>query len=64
MNNYTGCQLFKMILPFIIVSIVILAIFAVIYGFLAFKLYLEFGWKIYKKIGAAPETRCMCCFLV
>jgi len=53
-----------MILPFIIVSIVILAIFAVIYGFLAFKLYLEFGWKIYKKIGAAPETRCMCCFLV
>lgn len=31
--------------------------FSLLFSFLAFKLYLEFGWKIYKKIGADPKMR-------
>ncbi|KAJ3026389.1 hypothetical protein HDV00_011974, partial [Rhizophlyctis rosea] len=36
---------------------IIVAVFTVIFMFFAFKLYLEFGWKIYKKIGADPKMR-------
>ncbi|KAJ1565271.1 hypothetical protein HK096_003710 [Nowakowskiella sp. JEL0078] len=38
---------------------VIIAVFEAVYIFLAFKLYHEFGWKIYKKIGADPNMRNM-----
>ena len=36
---------------------IIVAVFTVVFAFFAFKLYLEFGWKIYKKIGADPKMR-------
>jgi len=54
-----GCQLFKLLVPFIAVNIAVLGALCFIYAILAFNLYLEFGWKIYKKIGAAPEMRAM-----
>eukprot|EP00834_Sanchytrium_tribonematis_P004840 NODE_260_length_11481_cov_1.187928.p4 type:complete len:325 gc:universal NODE_260_length_11481_cov_1.187928:8433-7459(-) len=38
---------------------VLLAVFAVISGFLTFKLYCEYGWKVYKKIGADPRMKQM-----
>ncbi|KAJ3053555.1 hypothetical protein HK097_003984 [Rhizophlyctis rosea] len=38
---------------------IIVAVFTVLFAFFAFKLYLEFGWKIYKKIGADPKMRNM-----
>ena len=38
---------------------VLLAIFGVVSGFLAFKLYCEYGWKVYKKIGADPRMKTM-----
>lgn len=38
---------------------VVLGICMFMFVWLAFKLYLEFGWKIYKKIGADPRMKCM-----
>ena len=31
--------------------------FAIIIGFLAFKLYQQFGWVIYRRIGGSLETQ-------
>jgi len=45
------------IAPLLIVIPIILGIFLLLFCFFAFKLYLEFGWKIYKKIGADPKMR-------
>jgi hypothetical protein len=36
---------------------VVIAVFQIIFMYLAYKLYIEFGWKIYKKIGADPYMR-------
>ncbi|KAJ3207965.1 hypothetical protein HDU67_007107 [Dinochytrium kinnereticum] len=38
---------------------VVMVLFLFAFSFLAYKLYIEFGWKIYKKIGADPEMRAM-----
>ena len=38
---------------------VLLALFSVASGFLTFKLYCEYGWKVYKKIGADPRMKTM-----
>ncbi|KAJ3078678.1 hypothetical protein HK102_004318 [Quaeritorhiza haematococci] len=38
---------------------IIVAVCQILFCFFAFKLYLEFGWKIYKKIGADPKMRNM-----
>ncbi|KND01770.1 uncharacterized protein SPPG_03562 [Spizellomyces punctatus DAOM BR117] len=38
---------------------IILGAFGVLFAICAWKLYLEFGWKIYKKIGADPKMRNM-----
>eukprot|EP00835_Amoeboradix_gromovi_P003110 NODE_194_length_15414_cov_0.324127.p7 type:complete len:266 gc:universal NODE_194_length_15414_cov_0.324127:1161-1958(+) len=38
---------------------VFLAVSAVVSGFLTFKLYCEYGWKVYKKIGADPRMKTM-----
>ena len=38
----------------LIVIPVVLGVFQVVLSALSFKLYREFGWKIYKKIGADP----------
>ena len=45
--------------PFLIGVTVVLGVGVVFFGFLAFKLYLEFGWQIYKKIGADPKMKSM-----
>jgi len=50
-------DLFNSIAPELIASIVILGVCAFVFAYLSFKLYLEFGWKIYKKIGADPRKR-------
>ena len=43
--------------PFLLAIIGVLAAANLLYAFLAYKLYLEFGWKIYKKIGADPKMK-------
>ncbi|KAJ3184699.1 hypothetical protein HDU87_004103 [Geranomyces variabilis] len=38
---------------------IILGVFSVVFALCAYKIYLEFGWKMYKKIGADPTMRDM-----
>lgn len=48
------------ILRALLISIpIVFGVFVGLFCFFAFKLYLEFGWKIYKKIGADPKMRCL-----
>jgi hypothetical protein len=47
--------------PFLIAISTILGIGVAVFFGLCFKLYLEFGWKIYKKIGADPKMKSMYC---
>lgn len=42
-----------------ITQICIMIVSVIIFIFLAYKLYLEFGWHIYKKIGADLAMRGM-----
>ena len=41
----------------IIIVPVVIGIFQILFCGLANRLYYEFGWKIYKKIGADPHLR-------
>ena len=41
----------------LILAPVVIGVFQFVFMFLAYKLYIEFGWKIYKKIGADPHMR-------
>ncbi|KAI8352141.1 hypothetical protein EDC96DRAFT_286474 [Choanephora cucurbitarum] len=43
----------------LIVIAVIIGVCQVVYCYIGARLYQEFGWKIYKKIGADPEIRNM-----
>ena len=36
---------------------IVMAVFAILFCSFAYYLYMEFGWKIYKKIGADPSMR-------
>jgi len=45
------------ILPYEITIIVLISILATGFAYLAYKLYQEFGWSIYKKIGADMAMR-------
>ncbi|KAI9179225.1 hypothetical protein H9P43_005888 [Blastocladiella emersonii ATCC 22665] len=45
--------------PLLYAVSVVLGAFTLIFAYLAYKLYLEFGWKIYKKIGADPNMKNM-----
>ncbi|KAJ3416704.1 hypothetical protein HDV05_000534 [Chytridiales sp. JEL 0842] len=47
------------ILTLLLVIPIVMAVFAAVFCFLAYYLYMEFGWKIYKKIGADPSMRNM-----
>ncbi|KAJ3020971.1 hypothetical protein HKX48_009444 [Thoreauomyces humboldtii] len=38
---------------------IVLGVFSLLFAFCAYKMYLEFGWKMYKKIGADPKMRDM-----
>jgi hypothetical protein len=55
-----GPQAYDLIFPLLVTSCVVLAVFTLLFAWLSFKLYLEFGWKIYKKIGASPAMHCTC----
>lgn len=44
-------------LSYEIAVLVLMAIFAAVFAFIAYKLYKEFGWSIYKKIGADLAMR-------
>lgn len=47
----------KKLKPFLNVDIVVIAITQCIITWLSYQLFQEFGWKIYKKIGADPRTK-------
>ncbi|CAG8614728.1 10380_t:CDS:10, partial [Ambispora leptoticha] len=44
-------------IPFEITIIVLMVIFSFVFAYLAYKLYQEFGWSIYKRIGADLSMR-------
>ncbi|KAH6593663.1 hypothetical protein BASA50_007221 [Batrachochytrium salamandrivorans] len=44
--------------PLIVIPVII-AVFQILFIFLASKLYIEFGWTIFKRIGADPFMRSM-----
>ncbi|KAI8979801.1 hypothetical protein BDF20DRAFT_906240 [Mycotypha africana] len=44
---------------FIIANPIIIGICQLVYFYLGARLYLEFGWRVYKKIGADPDIRNM-----
>ncbi|KAL7751367.1 hypothetical protein RI367_003227 [Sorochytrium milnesiophthora] len=46
-------------LPLLISIPVITGLCTLLHGYLAYKLYLEFGWRIYKRIGADPNMKNM-----
>lgn len=45
--------------PCVIASAVVIGLCGIFYTWVGFKLYREFGWKIYKKIGADPKMKSM-----
>ncbi|KAI8354201.1 hypothetical protein BD560DRAFT_407894 [Blakeslea trispora] len=52
-------SLVYLITRLLIVIAVIIGVCQVVYCYIGARLYQEFGWKIYKKIGADPEIRNM-----
>ncbi|KAF9998536.1 hypothetical protein BGZ80_001549 [Entomortierella chlamydospora] len=52
-------DLFRSLLPFLIVVVCVLGIGQFLIFWLAYQLFQEFGWKIYKKIGADPNIKKM-----
>jgi len=57
----TNPEALAIVRPLLYVIPIIIALFCVAYCYLAWKLYQEFGWKIYKKIGANPKMRSTHC---
>ena len=55
--NSTLTDIMAHALPFLMAVIGVLAVAEIVFIFLAFKLYSEFGWIIYKKIGADPKMK-------
>lgn len=43
--------------PFLIVMVCVFGITQCLVTWLAYRLFQEFGWKIYKKIGADPNIK-------
>ncbi|KAG0203122.1 hypothetical protein BGX28_004517 [Mortierella sp. GBA30] len=52
-------ELLTALLPFLIVVIAIIGLAQCLITWLAYQLFQEFGWKIYKKIGADPNMKKM-----
>ncbi|KAF9960790.1 hypothetical protein BGZ72_005955 [Mortierella alpina] len=55
----SALELINELLPFLIVVIVVIGVTQCIVTWLAYQLFQEFGWKIYKKIGADPNMKKM-----
>ena len=45
--------------PYLAATIGVLSVCQLAFTFLVFQLYMEFGWKIYKKIGADIQMKSM-----
>ncbi|KAG0093614.1 hypothetical protein BGZ93_002842 [Podila epicladia] len=52
-------DLLKFLTPFLIVIIAVIGLTQCIVTWLGYQLFQEFGWKIYKKIGADPNMKIM-----
>ncbi|KAG0039784.1 hypothetical protein BGZ82_006806 [Podila clonocystis] len=52
-------DLLDSIKPFLIVVVVVIGVTQCLVTWLAYQLFQEFGWKIYKKIGADPNMKKM-----
>ncbi|KAF9425758.1 hypothetical protein BGZ94_007246 [Podila epigama] len=52
-------DLLDSIRPFLIVVVVVIGVTQLLVTWLAYQLFQEFGWKIYKKIGADPNMKKM-----
>lgn len=50
-------DLLTSITPFLIVVVVVIGVTQCLVTWLAYQLFQEFGWKIYKKIGADPNMK-------
>ncbi|KAF8985969.1 hypothetical protein BGZ46_000055 [Entomortierella lignicola] len=57
--QWTARQLTDSLNPFLYVVAVVIGLTQVIVVWLAYQLFQEFGWKIYKKIGADPNMKRM-----
>ncbi|KAJ2956720.1 hypothetical protein NQZ79_g7479 [Umbelopsis isabellina] len=53
----TSAWLESVITKYLIAASVIIGVCELVYCYLGARLYQEFGWRIYKKIGADPEIR-------
>ncbi|KAF8928144.1 hypothetical protein BGZ58_009856 [Dissophora ornata] len=57
--DWTAAGLMTSLTPFLIVVVVVIGVTQCIVTWLAYQLFKEFGWKIYKKIGADPNMKKM-----
>ncbi|KAG0368130.1 hypothetical protein BGZ54_002614 [Gamsiella multidivaricata] len=57
--EWTAEDLLNSLKPFLIVVAVVICLTQCIVTWLAYQLFQEFGWKIYKKIGADPNMKKM-----
>ena len=55
--NSTSTDIMKHAMPFLMAIVGILAAAEIVFIYLSLKLYTEFGWIIYKKIGADPKMK-------
>ncbi|KAI9025691.1 hypothetical protein DFJ74DRAFT_665259 [Hyaloraphidium curvatum] len=59
MADVTDEGALQSIRPALYIIPIVIGIFCVLYVFFAYKLYQEFSWKVYKKIGPEPRMRNM-----
>ncbi|KAJ2746863.1 hypothetical protein GGI20_001016 [Coemansia sp. BCRC 34301] len=58
-NIYVGYKVYPMVKDVMLASIGVMASVTVVYGVLAYFLYIAFGWEIYKRVGADLKIRRM-----
>ncbi|KAI9317573.1 hypothetical protein BX666DRAFT_2101712 [Dichotomocladium elegans] len=58
-NTIALDNLHSLIYKLLVANVVIIGVCELVYIYLGARLYQEFGWRIYKKIGADPEIRNM-----
>lgn len=50
-------EVYALVQPYLLANTICLGLFGIVHIILAFKLYIEFGWKIYKKLGPDPQIK-------
>ncbi|KAK3812248.1 MAG: hypothetical protein J3Q66DRAFT_349874 [Benniella sp.] len=58
-KTWTADKLHGSLQPFLYIVIAVIAVTQCVITWLSYQLFQEFGWKIYKKIGADPRTKKM-----